>query len=76
MTTTEIKIGKEYNIDYKIARASLSPSHINILDRMVLSNPKHKVVVDNLMGGFCIVVGQQSDSKMGKLKIPRSCLYP
>jgi len=71
---SEIQINREYQIDLNIAQQSLNKSHLMILDRMLKDNGKNKVFVTDTTGGFCLVVGKQSDSPMGKLKIPMSCL--
>lgn len=70
----QIQINKEYKVDLNIAQQSLDKSYLMILDRMLKANGKNKVFVTDITGGFCIVVGKQSDSAMGKLKLPISCL--
>jgi len=74
MVSNTIELNKEYKVNLNLAKQSLDRNQLSILDRMLKSNGKNKVFVTDTSGGFCLVVGKSTDSKMGKLKLPQACL--
>lgn len=67
---SDIIINSEYKIDLNTAKKILNKNQLDILNRMLQSNGHHKIIVTDIAGGYCNVIGKQSDIAMGKCKIP------